>query len=1111
MIEAGRQQKCFETLKTFNSAIVTIRLYPANAPQITTSVERGYQAMKQHLRHYGKFTFGLRGAEAVLCGEALPDEVLQSISNLIVYRQLTLLQLDRFALAPGIDRGAFKKILGLFSAKVEQVKQEGGGRPFAKRLGLDGFFPEEEEPEPSPPPGLEPGREADERSVSREYIDVLHGREKRAELIDEVRGRLASPEQGGAIIAAAVSGVLGDMEQKQLFAASQLLNKILENCDELLPEEGKDACVRQTASVLLDQLDVPRAVLLFSQDLCGGVGEMLGNALLQQVSLDAFGDIVQELRRYLEQFRRTQSADSPQLQFSTGALDRLLATAKGKQFQGQEKAKSIIEAGEKVRRGKRLQAGIQSLLHGNYDVLQSDEFAVHFPLVIRKLGAEGKEREVSALLKALTMHLEDSDPEIHRRIITSMAQIGEDLVTGEKWDRLRLIAEPLISWVRKSDQADDAYEKTCAVLQTLMVHCLRSKEFELGDNILSVFYQIRSGALKKSEKVRAMVSRAQEQGADRGLLAQLYEECLASPTEEAKSRRLILQGPVVTRFLLDTLIGAERSQDRYKILDLLTYGEPFLPTILTEKLAEPMPWYGRRNLLKLLADCGSEKHLETVYPYLCHEDLRVQREAFACLYKISGKRRKQALLRALAEAGETTKLEVVRALTPFADNLVAKALEQILKEHAYYSPEVQDALLINTCLLLGRCPYQLAEKILRKFLELRGQRAGRKIDATVWQAAEKAMRQLAESQQGERQRQVKASQLRKQALGQTSLAAKKTEQDRKSLTGTHEEVRIRQMLAQGMKDQAKPLLLELITKVAQVQRFTQAEQLRQWLIEIDPMALTEIIRAAEIIEQEKSATVDRQYMEIWADLFDVLTTEEFSTLYHGLEHRTYAGEDLLVKKGDSQASLYFINSGKVKLYYQEKRGEVLVKVLQSGEVLGAGTFFSPSVWTLSAATLGAADIAVLSLEQMQRWRDDYPALESKLNDFCSKFEKVDDFFRNSGKDRRHSQRFKISSRVTAALLNNKGQSTGVNAKGDMVDISCGGTSFFMRISKKENVRLLLGRRMRITMPLDETMGRPVFFDGVVMAVRAHHAMEFEYSVHIEFDELLDKGELQQLL
>jgi len=60
-----------------------------------------------------------------------------------------------------------------------------------------------------------------------------------------------------------------------------------------------------------------------------------------------------------------------------------------------------------------------------------------------------------------------------------------------------------------------------------------------------------------------------------------------------------------------------------------------------------------------------------------------------------------------------------------------------------------------------------------------------------------------------------------------------------------------QYAAQGKTQHAVKLLFELIVAYAKAKNFPKAEALREKLFEVDAMALNEIIKAAEIIEEEK--------------------------------------------------------------------------------------------------------------------------------------------------------------------------------------------------------------------------------------------------------------------
>jgi hypothetical protein len=78
-------------------------------------------------------------------------------------------------------------------------------------------------------------------------------------------------------------------------------------------------------------------------------------------------------------------------------------------------------------------------------------------------------------------------------------------------------------------------------------------------------------------------------------------------------------------------------------------------------------------------------------------------------------------------------------------------------------------------------------------------------------------------------------------------------------------------------------LFKMIVKCAREKDFKKAEQLRERMLEVDPMALDEIISSAEIIEEEKSQALDPIHMQIWSKLYEMLDTEEKNELYFAMQ------------------------------------------------------------------------------------------------------------------------------------------------------------------------------------------------------------------------------------
>jgi len=81
-------------------------------------------------------------------------------------------------------------------------------------------------------------------------------------------------------------------------------------------------------------------------------------------------------------------------------------------------------------------------------------------------------------------------------------------------------------------------------------------------------------------------------------------------------------------------------------------------------------------------------------------------------------------------------------------------------------------------------------------------------------------------------------------------------------------------LKENKKALAVKLLFDLIATHARANHFSKADALREKLFEVDPMALHEIVKSAEIIEIAKIAAVDQVHRQVWSHLYAKLTKKK---------------------------------------------------------------------------------------------------------------------------------------------------------------------------------------------------------------------------------------------
>jgi len=462
---------------------------------------------------------------------------------------------------------------------------------------------------------------------------------------------------------------------------------------------------------------------------------------------------------------------------------------------------------------------------------------------------------------------------------------------------------------------------------------------------------------------------------------------------------------------------------------------------------------------------------------------------------------KRVLLNLLSNSSDTLKPNIIKELVPYADEELAAVLIFLLQKQYKLAPAKQEILLLLICQVLGYCSSYAAVNELKKFLANRSSdlnTPGNKIFEAVRISIEQLNRnnvksrtpvKTAHNTSHQNQQLPKAT-----APVQTTLPRKE---------------QIEAMLDKGNKEEAILLITQLIEKSCNNKQFTNAYKLRDWLIEINPMALTEIIHTAEIIEAAKQASINVHHLKTWKTLVELLSPEEFSSLYHIMTPRSYAKGKTIVQQGSKARTLLFINNGQVQIQALNQGKMMPLQVIEAGEVVGTGTFFEASVWTINVKSL-SCELSLLPRTKLDSLKKHYPALESKLFSFCSTFQPTSKRLKKSRKNRRKFIRKGAAGRIVFTIIDTSGKEVSTEVKGNLLDISPGGMAFSIHSSKKKNAIALFGRQLKII--LNTGIGSSTLVhQGTVQAVRDIDLVGNEYSLHIEFGRQLNGMEIQQIL
>ncbi|BHH84627.1 cyclic nucleotide-binding domain-containing protein [Desulforhopalus sp. 52FAK] len=473
---------------------------------------------------------------------------------------------------------------------------------------------------------------------------------------------------------------------------------------------------------------------------------------------------------------------------------------------------------------------------------------------------------------------------------------------------------------------------------------------------------------------------------------------------------------------------------------------------------------------------------------------------------------KKVLLTMLGKSDDTLKPELIKALIPHADKDVAVTIINVIANAPRLSEDSKDTILLVACQTLGYCSYFEATSCLKSLLA--NHTSGKvSLNPYIVEAAQLSIRQLKEintqEMQAPQQPVVPAPSPQPPPTAGKSKAAPVAPTVPAELKNLPEKGKIESLIAEDKKPAALEVIIDLIKTATQNKEFDKAEALQTWLLQIAPMALTESIKAAELIEESKKALISEEFYSTWHGIVKVLNNDEFIDFYHAMSIKNYPNGEHIVQQGQIRAELMFVNSGRVQLYTQIEGREIGLQMVQDGDLLGHDTFFELSVWTSGAKSLGA-EVYSLSFENLQKLEKKFPGIESKMADYCSRLDTSTTLMRKMKRSRRQLERKAISARVSYVLLESETETTGVNGKGDILDISQGGLCFIVHSSKRKNTHQFFGKKILLKINKSHTSA-PVERNGKILAVRDHDIIGNAYSVHVQFNTILTGTELREIV
>ncbi|MDD3814531.1 MAG: cyclic nucleotide-binding domain-containing protein [Desulfocapsaceae bacterium] len=772
--------------------------------------------------------------------------------------------------------------------------------------------------------------------------------------------------------------------------------------------------------------------------------------------------------------------------------------------QALQKAKELMAEGEKQRAQLRLSRQLEEFELGNTKVLLHDEFIGNISQRIIKDSHEGSPGRAASLVEKLGKHSCDEEGEIRERAVMALSFCSGLLSTEEDIELLDKVTFLLAHWLKVETNYYPVCETVCRQLQQNGLRMLDEGRWQQFDSLLEILFHIQSGVLEKGNVIRGLVARTLDTLAAEHILEELTLVCL-----NGQGGRQILAEKILTRlgrrsviFLLEKLLLSQQKNERLRLIKLIPETGKVAVPVLKEYLTKDLPWYGVRNIVLLIAVMGDSSLVPLVLPSLKNADIRVQQQVIDCIHDLGGGDKKKYLLAALSLVDDELKPPLVVWLGQLGCSAeCADVLLDLLADRDAFAAHVREDLLGQLCIALRLAPKQRTVILLRQLVAER-EKQGKSGHDSVSLIARRTL-QIIEPQL----QPVGNQNIDKEV--EVSFASDSEAEQRARLNLRDLDTQIQQLLQAKKIKEVTVLIAEHAVHAAKEKDFVTADILRDRLLAVNPNALIEVIRVSEAIEEEKSNAISSHHLSLWSELYDFLDSDSFTALYHCQRFKEYQAEEVIVQQGDINSTLYFINAGTVGMTCRQGQKEIFLKRLKPGEIVGVGPFFDVSVWTVTLTAMSAVKLQVLEREDFIKLLVQHPGLESTLGDFCRRSYKISELLRISGENRREDIRHSTQKIIVNNLLDGRDNPSQQRFKGQVEDLSLGGLSLMIRLSKKENARLLLGRRIVSSLPMGTDGGLEC--KGEIIGVSLQDYIDKNYRVHVRFDQPIGADDLKNLL
>lgn len=1077
MAEGLNINKAMGAVNLFMGGVKSCRLYPESSDIVKNSLGVGYQRLSTVF--YREAPFVVSEAEgSILFDGKLLDPKSQRMPQINSLRVLMeSLNLRSIAFHRDIDSDNYARFSRILSMVPDEVEALGGIHEILETSGIsdvtvnhklfvaaeyDTVIESDEElfrhiwfDQVSEPQAL---GYITKKISNRSWLNAISRR-----FLSYIADKGAQPTDWEAISSMArLSGFLinGGMESGDEFIFQPLFLSL----DALGPYFNCDALALNLAdkSLLLavDQLDNESFMLLSARLLLMKQSQRRGSRLLSGTHIRPYA----------------------------AASDWMLTLSRGIELKYQvdelRKREERLQKKELVR----IEALVAGLMGGDSNALHDLEVVAALPKMIIERVQLGKGDEAEKLIQAISFSINLDDEEGSKLAVRVLLHTARGLINLDRRDMCIRVVGPINLWVRYQQEVTPLFESVADMMVNYVHNQVVSCQFVEAISVVETFSLIEQGRLKKNAQVTVYAEKTMRRMASE----RVFNVIMAEFRKNEKGSRdhaanfLVQLGKISVPPLLDLLRESQVMSERIRTMEVLQNIGPAALGEVIDRIKVDTAWFYLRNLLKILGEIGGEEQVEILEPLLGRSEEQVLDAVISCVKQIGGGKRSRFFSKAISLVPNQIKPRVAGLLSLLDGDEVVYALSRVLKSKLMGTPEERNLVIQAVCKALGETGSMKALPALQLMVDQKGLLGRSRFTSEQKDLAEEMILKIRDAIS-------KARTTSKQAEPDTRVKVNReyiAEEDFSTL-----EAVVSGLVRGDKRPSALKMLLLMVERAAREKDFPRAERYKARISEVDELALGEVVRAEEIIDQEKRFVDSGEYMETWKALYDALTDEEASSFYYHVKNEVVDVDCEIISQGEVIDRLYFINSGSLKIIYKDGPKEIFIKEMIKGEVAGYDAFFRTNVSTASLVALSRVNVGYLDRESLKVLGDKHPDFIQKLRAFCGRFDNLSETVQAKGVERRRYKRFDHTGKVAFQLLTDNGASVGKPFSGAMIDLSEGGLSAEVKSSGYAMARLLLGRPICSFMKPGEH-AESFSVQGRVSSVNARG--ENAISVHIAF-------------